>query len=390
MPPTINDKFGKASIDTDYAIATTVKTTRTAGVTVLEAYDLSKYADDTPVFFVTYKKVTDPVTEITSVVDLVSWKGLVNTAANTLTNLTVAPGYTDLGNDIGDFIECIPTAYWENSLIDGIFVGHNPDGTFKKSALQDALGNEGQLVRTLNDITTDFVQSGGVWSVVAGLNATMTALVAYIDGYRNTVAAIASRAFTISKDTYIDVLHDTGTDAFSIVYTEVANGATAPVLAANSLRLAKVVTNATVITSITQTGNDSRGVAFRNTGAIAPAQMANKIAVGVFSDTGSVGNKQVTGLGFKPQSVEFWFRPGIASGPAYYGYGIMTRNGNQFAHASYASTTSTHREDSTTRCYLAVDNTHPIASGSFVSMDDDGFTVYVNDPGSTFDYIARG
>lgn len=268
MAPTINDKFGKASIDTNYAIATTVKTTRTVGVTVLEAYDLSKYADDTPVFFVTYKKTTDPVTGITSVIDLVSWKGLVNTAANTLTNLEVAPGYTDIGNDMGDFIECIPTAYWENSLIDGLFVGHNPDGTFKKSALQSALGNDGQLVQALDEVTSDFVQSGGVWTQAAGLNGTMTALVAYIDGYRNTVATVASRAFTINKDTYVDVKRDTTTNAFSLVYTEVANGAASPALAANSVRLAKIVTNGTAITFIYQTGRDSLNNSIKPTGAI--------------------------------------------------------------------------------------------------------------------------
>lgn len=143
MSPEITDFFGKASIDTDYAIATTVEATRTAGVTVLEAIDLSKFADETPVFFVTYKKTTDPVTDEVSVVDLVSWKGLVNTGANTITNLTLAPGYTDLGNDVGDFVECIPTSYWVNSFIDGIFVGFNPDGTLKGDAPID--NNQGSL-----------------------------------------------------------------------------------------------------------------------------------------------------------------------------------------------------------------------------------------------------
>ena len=134
----ITDKFGKGSIDSDHAIATTVKTARTAGATVLEAYDVSKFADDTPVFYVTYKKVTDPVTSEVSVVDLVSYKALVNAGANTLTNIETAPGYTDLGNDEDDFIECIPTSYWVNSLINGIFVGINPDGSFKTNSVNTA------------------------------------------------------------------------------------------------------------------------------------------------------------------------------------------------------------------------------------------------------------
>lgn len=253
--PGINDKFGRASIPTDTAVATTVKTTRAAGVLVLEAFDLSKFATDTPVFFVTYKKTTDPVTGIVSITGLVSWKALVNSGANTLTNLTIQPGYVDNGNAIGDFIECIPTSAWENSLIDGLFVGHNPDGSFKKSQLQTDLGNDGRLVDTLNELTDDFILSGGIWTALTGLNAGMTALSAYINGYKGDVAAVATRSFTLSKDTYIDVLKDPSTHVFSLVYTEVANGAASPALAANSVRLAKVVTNGSTVTSVTQSGN---------------------------------------------------------------------------------------------------------------------------------------
>lgn len=263
--PVITDKFGKASIDNNYAIATTVKTTRTAGTAVLEAFDLSKFNPDTPVFVITYKKVTDPLTGVVSVTNLVSWKALVNVGANTLTNLTLAPGYVDGGNAIGDFIECIPTSYWENSLIDGIFVGHNPDGTFKLTALKDALGLDGMLVQSLDDLVSDTVVSGGVWSVVSGLNGAMTLCTAYQAGLKSTAAAIATRAFTINKDTYVDILRG-GTlfaPTFSVVYTEVANGAASPALAANSIRLAKVITNGSAITSILQRYMDSLGNLYR-------------------------------------------------------------------------------------------------------------------------------
>lgn len=131
----ITDKFGRASKSNTYSIATTVKTARSAGVLVLEAFDLSRFADDTPVFFITYKKSIDPVTGDVLVTDLVSWKALVNVGANTLTNMLLAPGYTDAGNDVGDFIECIPTSYWENSLIDGILTSLNPDGTIKNGTV---------------------------------------------------------------------------------------------------------------------------------------------------------------------------------------------------------------------------------------------------------------
>jgi hypothetical protein len=139
----ISDKFGKASISTGYATATTVKTARTEGVAVLETFDLSDFAPDTPVFFVTYKKTTDPVTGKVTVTSQTSWKALVNPDNNTLTNLTLAPGYEDIGNEVGDFVECIPTSFWGNSLIEGLFVHMNADGTLKAQAVKDALGLTG-------------------------------------------------------------------------------------------------------------------------------------------------------------------------------------------------------------------------------------------------------
>ncbi len=135
----ITDKFGKASISTNYALATTVKTARTVGESVLACYDLSRFSQSTPVFFVTYKKTTNPTTNVTTVTNQTSWKAIVNPDNNTLTNLTLAPGYTDIGNDIGDFVECIPTSFWGNSLVEGIEAHANPDGTLKTTAVQAAL-----------------------------------------------------------------------------------------------------------------------------------------------------------------------------------------------------------------------------------------------------------
>lgn len=139
MSPEITDYFGRPSLSTDYALATTVAATRTAGATVLEAEDVSKFSDDTPVFIITYKKVTDPETGEVSVSELRSFKALVNTGANTFTNLTIAPGYVDdIGNDEGDFIECIPTSYWGNSLIDGLLNFLTPAGELQAEAPIDS------------------------------------------------------------------------------------------------------------------------------------------------------------------------------------------------------------------------------------------------------------
>lgn len=131
----INDKFGRASIPTGYASATTVKTARSVGGSVLECYDLSKFAQDTPVHYVTYKKVTNPQTGAVDIVNQVSYKALVNIANNTLINVTVSPGYTDIGNAEGDYVECIPTSQWENDLVDGILTHANQDGTLKNKSV---------------------------------------------------------------------------------------------------------------------------------------------------------------------------------------------------------------------------------------------------------------
>jgi len=78
----------------------------------------------------------------------------------------------------------------------------------------------------------NFVESGCVWSgdsYGSTLNASMTAGVVWIGGSRLTVPAVTARAFTASKDTYID-LKDAGNGTASINYPEVSNNAASPAL----------------------------------------------------------------------------------------------------------------------------------------------------------------
>jgi hypothetical protein len=93
-------------------------------------------------------------------------------------------------------------------------------------------------------IWSNFVSTGLVWSIVSGLNGTMSVGVVTINGIRYPITAIASRAFTASKDTYVDV-----NNASTIVYTEVANNAASPALLSNSVRLAIGITSGAAITS---------------------------------------------------------------------------------------------------------------------------------------------
>ena len=97
----------------------------------------------------------------------------------------------------------------------------------------------------------DYVASGCVWTGDAYAStrvASMASGVVYIDGKRLTVAAVTSRTFTASKDTYVD-LSDNGDGTATISYTEVANNAASPALATGAIQIAVIVTGATTIAS---------------------------------------------------------------------------------------------------------------------------------------------
>ena len=135
--PAITDKFGMTSAKTAYANATTVKVSRQVGESVLMCHDLSKFPRETNVYFVTYKKVADPTDpKKVNTINQTSWKGKVNPDNNTIVELTLAPGYTDIGNFEGDFVEPIPTSYWCNDLVEGILVSHNQDGSIKDGSIK--------------------------------------------------------------------------------------------------------------------------------------------------------------------------------------------------------------------------------------------------------------
>lgn len=107
----------------------------------------------------------------------------------------------------------------------------------------------------------NFVVSGLVWSQTSGLVGGMTAGLALING-QLIYKPILSHTFTASRDTYIDAPYNavpTTTD--DLTYTAVTNGNAAPALAAGYIRLAKVVTNGSAITSVVTSGGswDSLG-----------------------------------------------------------------------------------------------------------------------------------
>lgn len=102
------------------------------------------------------------------------------------------------------------------------------------------------------EVGFDHVASGGVWSgdsYGVNRNASMTAMIIYINGRRISVALVTARTFAASTDTYVDVL-DNGDGTGTLVYTTALNNAASPSLAANSVRIAIIVTGATTIAAV--------------------------------------------------------------------------------------------------------------------------------------------
>lgn len=95
----------------------------------------------------------------------------------------------------------------------------------------------------------NYVISGCVWtgdSYGVNRNASMTSGQIMISGAIIDVNSVANRAFTASKDTYVDV------DGNGILYyTEVSNNAASPSLSAGRIRLAVVITGASSISAAT-------------------------------------------------------------------------------------------------------------------------------------------
>lgn len=125
------------------------------------------------------------------------------------------------------------------------------------------------------------VVSGGVVAQSAGLVGTFSNIVFYINGQRYTGTSIANKTYTASKDTYVDITASSG-GTVSVTYTEVANGAASPSLAANYIRIAKVVTNGSAITSVTQSQSDTVGNIFRPTGPFDAKNITNTVKFYVY------------------------------------------------------------------------------------------------------------
>lgn len=266
---------------------TTLSSTISAGATTVGVNSLSGYTTGEVATFVVAPTVASEKQVFTGVVDTAGLQ-LTNVVWTTGTNQTHAAGTT-----VVDYA----TATHISQMSKGILEEHNQDGSHgaitatsvnSSGAISGTTGTfssditeKGTTLTTMRDeLGYDYVVSGGVWTgdaYASTRNASMTALVCYINGQRGTVSAVTARSFTASKDTYIDILNSSGT--FSLVYTEVTNNAASPALAADSIRLGIIVTGASNIAAATSI---NQGQIARN------LPIASSIA---YTITDSLGNR---------------------------------------------------------------------------------------------------
>ena len=115
----------------------------------------------------------------------------------------------------------------------------------------NSIENQSKLLQT-EDIFADFVVSGLLPATSSDLTSDISAGKAYISGVR-VVKGTTSHTYTASKDTYVD-LDSQGNYHF----VEVNNGDAEPAVTTDSIRLAKVVTDASTITTVTGMRNIRR------------------------------------------------------------------------------------------------------------------------------------
>lgn len=257
----------KASDGTGNASVATVQSSRSAGATTI---DVDTVQDINAAGFAgsmgTPHTFTDPITSETITVisedTCVDFTGHVDGSNIEIDD--IAPGYTDLGSEVGDIIIIRPTTQWGDNVAEVLETAHDDDGSLKDNSVgagviadnaidSDALFTDPvDPVKRDDELTFDYVASGGVWTGDAYAStraASMTAMICYINGRRISISAVTARSFTASKDTYIDVL-DNADGTGTLVYTEVTNNAASPALAANSIRIGIIVTGASNIASV--------------------------------------------------------------------------------------------------------------------------------------------
>lgn len=195
MSANIADKLTNVSNGTR-PVSTTVQTLRSAGVTTLACADLTGWATDTAVHFVTYKVNGQGAIVAGSQTD---WKGIVS--GNTITNLTVTGG-TDAGNANGDIVEILPTARWAKELTDALRVTLNQDGTLQTGIVTSTkLATNAVTTAAITDanVTTAKLVDGSVTATKIAYN-TVPAFRAYLNVAQTSANNTVVKVDTVDFD----------------------------------------------------------------------------------------------------------------------------------------------------------------------------------------------
>ena len=130
------------------------------------------------------------------------------------------------------------------NVINGGIAGGGVNITAGSITDQD-IASSSSLVTYRAEAFNDWTYSGMIPNVSASLTTTIDAGVSYVKGVR-IVTDSTSHTYIASKDTYTYINSGGYFD-----YVGVANGGAAPATPANDLLLAKVVTNGSAVTSVT-------------------------------------------------------------------------------------------------------------------------------------------
>lgn len=191
----------------------------------------------------------------------------------TVSNLTLAYGTDqDYSEGLGTQIYIPLSGAWANRLVAALLLQHKQDGSHDDITAESiavagnatVAGNnqdKGVNLETIRvENMADHIASGCVVSATSGQGWALSAGVVYIGGKRLIVASTSGNVGA-SKDSYFD-LHDNGDGTAVLVNTGgnvVNNGAASPALASNSIRISKVISDASAVTSIVKTGVDTLG-----------------------------------------------------------------------------------------------------------------------------------
>ena len=154
--------------------------------------------------------------------------------------------YTFVANDIfsSDFHSRLNSNFSKSLTggINAVTAANVTDDSLLEADMADEINPR---VRTYEGAACEFVYTGLLPVTSGSLSTTISAGTAYPKGYRINKASSTNKTFTASKWTYVDL--DINGD---FQYTEVAIDASAPSVASNSIRLARVSSDSSTVNSV--------------------------------------------------------------------------------------------------------------------------------------------